>query len=108
MILTSLYTGSLTAFIASNEVHLKVKDLQSLVENPDAKWITVNGTALESYIKTEPILAPLKLDLDTGKGQLVRTLDEAHQRILNEGKYNSLLIRKVEDPKKGVDELQSL
>lgn len=51
VVLTSLYTGGLTAFMTKTESSLLVNTLDDLSQRSDAKWVTVKGTALESYIK---------------------------------------------------------
>ena len=51
VILTSSYTGGLTAFMSSTENFLPVNNLKDMASRPNAKWIAPRGTALESFIK---------------------------------------------------------
>ena len=86
VIMSASYTGGLTAFMTSPDNTLPVNNLQDLETRSSAKWVTVKGTALESFIKNEPILKSLRIDLENGRGRLVDTLEEATQRVLTEGK----------------------
>jgi hypothetical protein len=47
---TSCYTAELTAFMAKTVRFLPVNNLKELRERSTATWITVRGTALESFI----------------------------------------------------------
>ena len=51
VIITASYTGGLTAFMTSPDNTLPVNNLEDLKTRPSAKWVTVKGTALESFIK---------------------------------------------------------
>ena len=51
VIMTASYTGGLTAFMTSPDNTLPVNNLQDLQTRTSAKWVTVKGTALESFIK---------------------------------------------------------
>lgn len=53
VVLTSLYTGGLTAFMTQTETKLLINTLDDLASRSNAKWVTVGGTALESYIKVK-------------------------------------------------------
>ena len=47
------YTGGLTAFMTSPDNTLPINNLKDLETKTSAKWVTVKGTALESFIKVQ-------------------------------------------------------
>ena len=93
-VITSFYTAELTAVLTLSTNDLRVNNLNELKEDSGAKWVAVEGAQMELLKKNEH-LSFLNEDLKTGKGQLVKDIPTALEKVINEDETLSGAIQAI-------------